>query len=81
MKTKCLFIHLVSFDPTSYIMTEKQWLKFFSVVASFEQTSYTVTEGKDEFVEVTLVRTGDLSRNTTVTLTTFAASALGELHT
>ena len=61
-------------------MTEKQWLKLFSVVVSFEQTSYTVTEGKDEFVEVTLVRTGDLSRNTTVTLTTFDVSALGELH-
>ena len=61
-------------------MTEKQWLKLFSVVVSFEQTSYTVTEGEDEFVEVTLVRRGDFSRNTTVTLTTFDVSALGELH-
>ena len=50
------------------------------VVVSFEQTSYTVTEGKDEFVEVTLVRTGDLNRNSTVTLTTIDASSLGELH-
>ena len=51
------------------------------MVVSFEKTSYTVTEGKDEFVEVTLVRNGDLSRNTTVTLTTFDASALGRLST
>ena len=50
------------------------------MVVSFGQTSYTVTEGEDEFVEVTLVRTGDLSRNSTVTLTTFDVSALGELH-
>ena len=50
------------------------------MVVSFEQTSYTVTEGEDEFVEVTLVRTGDLSRNSTVTLTTFDVSTLGELH-
>ena len=49
------------------------------MVVSFEQTSYTVTEGKDEFAEVTLVRHGDFSRNTTVTLTTFDVSALGEL--
>ena len=48
---------------------------------SFEKTSYTVTEGKDEFVEVTLVRSGDLSTNTTVTLTTFDVSALGKLTT
>ena len=51
------------------------------MVVSFEHTSYIVTEGKDEFVEVTLVRSGDLSRNSTVTLTTFDVSALGELHT
>ena len=49
------------------------------MIVSFEHTSYTVTEGKDEFVEVTLVKRGDLSRNSTVTLTTFDASALGEL--
>ena len=48
-------------------------------MVSFDPTSYTVTEGEDEFVEVTLVRSGDLSRNSTVTLTTFDASALGKL--
>ena len=51
------------------------------MVVSFEKTSYTVTEGEDEFVEIILVRSGDLSRNTTVTLTTFDVSALGKLTT
>ena len=51
------------------------------MVVSFEKTSYTVTEGEDEFVEIILVRSGDLSRNTTVTLTTFDVSSLGKLTT
>ena len=47
------------------------------VVISFDPTSYTVTEGDDGFVELTLVRSGDLSRATVVTVTTADGSAIG----
>ena len=75
-----LLLHLI-FDCCIINPIETYYLQNSSVVVSFKQTSYTVTEGKDEFVKVTLVRSGDLSRKTTVTLTTFNASALGKLHT
>ena len=52
-------------------------LSFFSVTVSFNPTSYTVTEGDDEFAVLTLVRSGDLSRATVVTVTTADGSATG----
>jgi hypothetical protein len=52
----------------------------YSVVVAFSPTTYTVTEGVDEFAELVIVRSGDLSRNTTVTVTTFDASALCKLQ-
>ena len=47
------------------------------MVVSFDPTSYTVTEGDDGYVELTLVRSGDLSRATVVTITTVDGSATG----
>ena len=47
------------------------------MVVSFDATSYTVTEGVDEFAELTLVRSGDLSRTTVVTVTTGPGNATG----
>ena len=52
----------------------------YSVVVAFSPTTYTVTEGVDEFAELVLARSGDLSNNTTVTVTTFDASALCRLQ-
>ena len=43
----------------------------------FNSTTYTVTEGLDEFAVLTVSRSGDLGRKTTVTLTTFDGSANG----
>ena len=51
--------------------------KLISVVVSFDPTSYTVTEGDDGFAVLTLVRSGDLSRATVVTVTTADDSAIG----
>ena len=47
-----------------------------SVVVSFELTSYTVTEGDDGFVELKLVRSGDLSM-ATIAIITVNGSATG----
>ena len=47
------------------------------MLVSFDPTSYTVTEGDDGYVELTLVRSGDLSRATVVTVTTADDSAIG----
>ena len=44
---------------------------------SFDPTSYTVTEGEDGFAELTLVRSGDTSGATVVTVTTADGSATG----
>ena len=49
------------------------------VFVSFNPTTYTVREGVDEYAELMLVRSGDLTRNTTVTVTTFDVSAKGIL--
>ena len=46
-------------------------------MVSFDPTSYTVTEGEDDFVQLMLVRSGDLSRATVVTVTTEDDSATG----
>ena len=64
-----------------YILTWKLCLiKIFSVLVSFDPTSYTVTEGEDGAVELILVRSGDLSRATVVTVTTADGSAIGMLY-
>ena len=57
----------------------KGMFQFFSllVVVSFDPTSYTVTEGEDGFAELTLVRSGDTSGATVVTVTTADGSATG----
>ena len=48
-----------------------------AVMVSFDPASYTVTEGEDGAVELILVRSGDLSRATVVTVTTTDGSAIG----
>ena len=60
-----------------------QQYMFFSElqVVSFDPTVYTVTEGVDDFVVLTLVRIGDISGATTITVTIESGSALGShLH-
>ena len=47
------------------------------VFVSFDPISYTVTEG-DGFAELILIRSGDLSRATVVTVTTADGTATGE---
>ena len=47
------------------------------MVVSFDPTSYIVTEGDGGFVELILVRSGDLSRATVVTVATADGSATG----
>ena len=51
----------------------------FSVVVSFDPIPYTVTERVDGSAVLTLVRSGDLSRETVVTVTTTDGSALGTM--
>ena len=46
-------------------------------VVSFESTTYTVTEGIDEFAQIILIIAGGLSRETSVVVTTFDATANG----
>ena len=53
---------------------------FLLVFVSFDPTSYTVTEGEDGAAELILVRSGDLSRATVVTVTTADGSAIGMLY-
>ena len=48
-----------------------------SVIVSFDPTIYTVTEGVDGFANLRLIRTGDISRETVVTVTTVLGSANG----
>ena len=48
-----------------------------SVIVSFDPTIYTVTEGVDGFADLMLIRTGDTSRETVVTVTTVPGSANG----
>ena len=48
------------------------------VSVSFNPIPYTVTEGEYEFAELILIRSGDLSRETFVTVTTADGSATGE---
>ena len=43
----------------------------------FNPTAYTVTEGVDDFAELTLVRRGYLAQSTTVTVTTLSGTATG----
>ena len=50
---------------------------YLPVCVSFDPISYTVTEG-DGFAELILIRSGDLSRTTVVTVTTADGSATGE---
>ena len=47
------------------------------MLVSFDPTSYTVTEGDDGFVELFLVRSGDLDTDVVVTVTTADGSATG----
>ncbi|CAI8033447.1 CUB and sushi domain-containing protein 1, partial [Geodia barretti] len=47
-----------------------------AVFVSFDPVSYTVTEGVDGAVELILVRSGDLSRATVLTITTADGSAI-----
>ena len=47
------------------------------MVVGFDPTFYSVTERDDEFATLTLVRTGDLSRETVVTVNPIPGSALG----
>jgi hypothetical protein len=53
------------------------WKFFFLVFVSFEPTSYTVTEGENDTAVVRLVRSGDLSKATVVTVTPTPGSADG----
>ena len=48
-----------------------------SVVVSFDPISYTVTEGDDDTAILRLVRSGDLSTQTVVTVNPTPGSALG----
>ena len=50
------------------------------MVVSFDPVSYTVTEGVDGAVELILVRSGDLSRATVLTITTADGSAIGMMY-
>ena len=50
------------------------------MVVGFDPTFYSVTERDDEFATLTLVRTGDLSRDTVVTVNPAPGSALGILQ-
>ena len=49
----------------------------FSVMVSFDPTSYTVTEGDDDFAVLTLVRSGAINRETVVIVNTVPGSAEG----
>ena len=51
---------------------------YFSVLVSFDPTSYTVTEGDDEFAALRLVRSGDTSGTTVVTVNPVPGSAIGK---
>ena len=53
-----------------------QNLYFLSVTVSFDPITYTVTEGKDDVVNISLVRSGDLTRTIVVTVTTVAGMYL-----
>ena len=46
----------------------------------FDPTAYNVTERVDDFANLMLVRSGDLSRVTVVTVTTVSGSATGNHH-
>ena len=46
-------------------------------MVSFDPTSYTVTEGEDDSVQLMLVRSGYFNRATVVTVTTANGSATG----
>ena len=48
-----------------------------NIVISFVHTSYTVTEGLDEFAQLVLMRNGSLATNTSAIVTTFDVSAKG----
>ena len=54
-----------------------QNLYFLSVTVSFDPITYTVTEGKDDVVNISLVRSGDLTRTIVVTVTTVAGTDIG----
>ena len=49
----------------------------FLVIVTFDPTVYNVTEGMNNFAELTIVRSGKLSEVTTVTVTTLSGTALG----
>ena len=46
-------------------------------MVSFDPTTYTVTEGVDEFAVLMLVRSGEISGITTVTVATVSGTAVG----
>ena len=49
------------------------------MIVSFDPTTYTVSEGVDEVVVLTLTRSRDISEITRVTVTTVSGSATGML--
>ena len=51
----------------------------YAVMVSLVPPSYTVTEGEDGFAELTLVRSGDTSGETSVTVTPGPRTATGKL--
>ena len=53
---------------------------YYSVIVSFDPTDYTVTEGVDGVANLRLIRTGDIIRETVVTVTTIQGSADGIHH-
>ena len=66
----CVKVSVVSLYSTTHCSVSV-------VVVSFSPTTYTVTEGVDEFVELILVRSGVLSRATVVIVTTRSGTATG----
>ena len=63
-----------------FLFTTTQHIKFFYtlVYVTFDPTAYTVKEGVDTHAKLLLVRSGDLSHETSVTITPIAGTALGE---
>ena len=50
---------------------------FLLVIASFDPTSYTVTEGINGTAELMLVRSGNLNEGVAVSVTTMSGTAIG----
>ena len=55
-------------------------LFLFLVFVTFDPTAYIVTEGVNSFADLRLVRSGDLSGSTTITVTPRSGTATGTYH-